>query len=154
MQTIKAGDQCWDGQNHQNKMTGDEVGRVETHFDDLDDEFSRRLAEDVRSQASVEPDTSPPCSVGFVVFKFSREENRDKNLEDTSLDGDDRNYAQDDVRGVPEFEPPHEFEERNETNNSAKVGGGRHDSAELVRISIQLKIHVKSQLYRFSYYGK
>lgn len=38
-------------------MTGDKVGRVETHLDDLDDEFSSGLRERMRSQSSVEPNT-------------------------------------------------------------------------------------------------
>jgi hypothetical protein len=139
MQTIEAGDQGRDGQDHQNKMTGDEVSRVQAHFDNFDDELSSRLAEHVRSQTSVEPNTRPPCSVGFVVLEFSRKEDRDKDLEDTSLHSDDRNHAQNDVRGVPQFEPPHEFEERDEADNSTEVGNGGHDCAELVRISVQLE---------------
>ncbi|KAJ9109911.1 hypothetical protein QFC19_001891 [Naganishia cerealis] len=117
-------------------MTGDEVGRVQAHFDNLYDEFSSRLAEHVRSQTSVEPNTSPPSSVRLVVLELSRKEDGDKDLEDASLHSNDRNHAQHDMGGVPKLEPPHKFKECNETDNGAKVSDGSHDSSELVRVSV------------------
>lgn len=119
-------------------MASDEVGRVQSHFDNLDDELSSGLTKNVRSQATVEPDTSPPSSVGFVMLEFTRQEDGNQKLEDESLNGDDGNHAQNDVRSVPHLEPPHEFEEGNETNDSTKVGDGSHDGTELVRVTVQL----------------
>lgn len=47
-------------------MTGNEVGRVKAHFDDLDDKFSRRLAENVGAETTVEPDTLEDMGVFSV----------------------------------------------------------------------------------------
>lgn len=38
-------------------MARNEVGRVETHLDDLDNELTSRLAENVCAKTAVEPDT-------------------------------------------------------------------------------------------------
>lgn len=119
-------------------MAGDKVGRVQAHFDNLDDEFSRGLTEYVCTQATVEPDTGPPSSVGLVMLELSREEDGDKDLEDASLNRNDGDHTQHDVRGVPEFEPPHEFEEGDKTDNGTKVRDGGHDGTELVGVAIQL----------------
>lgn len=119
-------------------MAGDEVGRVQSHFDDLDDELSSGLTKDMCAQSTVEPDTGPPRSVGFVVLEFSRKEDGDQELEDESLNRDDGNHAKDDVRSVPHLKPPHEFEEGNETDDGTKVGNGGHNSTKLVRVAVQL----------------
>ena len=97
MKSIEARNQRRNGQDHQNQMAGDEVGRVQSHFDNLDDEFSSGLTENVRSQATVEPDTCPPSSVGLVVLEFTRQEDGNQKLEDESLHGDDGNHTQNDV---------------------------------------------------------
>jgi hypothetical protein len=87
------------------------VGRVETHLDRLDDKLASRLAEDVGTEAAVEPDTSPPGAVGLVVLELSRQEDGDENLEDGTLDSNDGNHAEDSVRSVPHLEVPQELEE-------------------------------------------
>lgn len=87
-------------------MTGEEVGRVQTHLDDLDDELSSRLAQYVRTQTSVEPNTGPPSPVGLIVFEFSRQEDRDEDLENSSLYADDGNDTEHGVRDIPELEEP------------------------------------------------
>jgi hypothetical protein len=71
VKSIEAGNQGRNRQNHQDQMASDEVGRVQSHLDDLDDEFSSRLTKNMRAQATVEPDTGPPSSVGLVVLEFS-----------------------------------------------------------------------------------
>lgn len=38
-------------------MTGQEISRVETHFNSLDNKLSSGLREGVRAESSVEPDT-------------------------------------------------------------------------------------------------
>lgn len=138
MKSVEAGDQRRDRQDHENQMTGNKVGRVQAHFDDLDDELSSGLTEYVCTQATVEPDTGPPSSVGLVMLELSRKEDGDKDLEDASLNGDDGDHTQYDMRSVPQFEPPHEFEECNKTDDGTKVGDGGHDSTKLVGVTIQL----------------
>ncbi len=87
-------------------MTSEEIGRIETHFDDLDDELSSRLAEDMRTQPSVKPNTSPPSPVGLIVLELSRQEDSDEDLEDTSLHTDNGNDTDHSMRSIPEFQEP------------------------------------------------
>lgn len=87
-------------------VASDKVGRVQAHLNRLDDKFSRRLAERVRAETAVEPNTSPPCSVGLVVLELSGEEGRDEDLENTTLDRNDGDKTKDGVRGVPGLEEP------------------------------------------------
>lgn len=58
------------------------------------------------TQSSVEPNTSPPSSVGFVMLEFTGEEDGDEDLEDTSLDSNDGDETEDCVRCVPELKEP------------------------------------------------
>ncbi len=87
-------------------MTSEEIGRIETHFDDLDDELSSRLAEDMRTQPSVKPNTSPPSPVGLIVLELSGQEDSDEDLEDTSLHTDNGNDTDHSMRSIPEFQEP------------------------------------------------
>ena len=119
-------------------MTGDEIRRVKTHFDRLDDEFTRGLRERVGSKTPVEPYSRPPSSVGFVVLEFSREEYRDEDLEYTSLNTDDGDNGETGVCSVPLFEEPFEFEKGDHTDHSAKVGEGSHGGTELVGVRVEL----------------
>ena len=87
-------------------MTSDKVGRIQAHLDRLDDKLSRRLTERVAAQTAVEPYTRPPRPIRLVVLEFTRQEYGNKDLEDTALDGDDGDEAEDGVGGVPAFEEP------------------------------------------------
>lgn len=49
---------------------------------------------------------SPPSSVGFVVFELSRQEDSDKELEDTPLHTDDSDDTEDGVGSVPKLKEP------------------------------------------------
>ena len=119
-------------------MTSDKVGRVQTHFNSLDDKLSSGLRESMSSKSSVEPNTSPPCSVRLVVFELSREEDGDEDLEDTSLDGHGGNDTQDGVRSFPKFKEPEELEESDHSDHGTKVGNGSHSRTELCRLGIKL----------------
>lgn len=103
-------------------VTSEEIGRVKTHLDGLDDKLSSGLGQGVRSETSVEPDTlicqslpkvesremtySPPSSVGLVVLELSRQEDGDQDLEYTPLNSDDGNDTEDRMRGGPSLEVP------------------------------------------------
>jgi hypothetical protein len=103
-------------------VTSEEIGRVKTHLDGLDDKLSSGLGQGVRSETSVEPDTlicqslpkvesremtySPPSSVGLVVLELSRQEDGDQDLEYTPLNSDDSNDTEDRMRGGPTLEVP------------------------------------------------
>lgn len=119
-------------------MTRHKVGREETHLDDLDDEFSGRLTQDVRAKASVEPNTGPPCSVRLVVLEFSGEEDGDGYLEDSPLDHHHRNETDDSVRCVPHFQVPKELKEGDQADNGSHVRNSSHYGTELIGVAIQL----------------
>jgi hypothetical protein len=105
-------------------MTTQEISRIKTHLNNLDDEFSCGLTEDMRSQTTVEPDSlqvavkesvlrfnilpvtsayRPPSSVRLIVLEFSGEEHCNQDLEDTSLNHDHSDDPKNCVRGVPKF---------------------------------------------------
>jgi hypothetical protein len=134
-------------------VASEEIGRVETHFDSLDDELSSGLRQGMRTKTSVEPHTldvsyvcepqkqkaySPPSSIGLVVLELSREEDSNQDLEDTSLDSDDCDDTEDSVGCTPSFEVPEQFKECNHTNDGGKVSHGSHGSAEGVGVRVEL----------------
>lgn len=84
-------------------MTSDKVGRVQPHFNSLNHKLPSRLTERMTPQTPIEPNTSPPSSVGFVMLELSGQEDGNEDLEDTPLNGNHGDKTEDGVRGVPEF---------------------------------------------------
>lgn len=140
--SVKVGDNSWDCQEQEENVTSNKVGSVKTHLDRLDDEFTSGLRERVRAETTVEPNTSPPRSVGLVVLKLSGQEDGDEDLEDTPLNRHDRDDTEHSVRGIPKLEEPKELEEGNHTNNRTKVGDGSHGSTELVGVRVELSVSI------------
>ena len=52
------------------------------------------------------PTTSPPRTIGLIVFEFTRKEDRDKDFVNSTLNGDHANKTQDGMSDVPCFEEP------------------------------------------------
>lgn len=52
------------------------------------------------------PTTSPPSPIRLVVFEFTRKEDRNKDLVNSTLNGDHANKTQDGMSDVPCFEEP------------------------------------------------
>jgi hypothetical protein len=107
--SVKVGDEKGHGEDEEKDVAGDKVGGEETHLDELDDELSGRLAHDPAAESSVVPHSRPPRSVRLVVLELSREERRDQQLVQCTLDRDRREHSEDRVRRVPRLEEPLEF---------------------------------------------
>lgn len=139
-------------------VTRQEIGRVKTHLDGLDDELSSWLRESVGSKTSIEPDTlrhqyfaisgcqiathSPPSSVRLVVLELSREEDGDEDLEDGPLHGDDSNDTDDGASSAPSLEVPKQLEEGDHTDHSGEMSQCSHGGTELVGVRIELCVSV------------
>lgn len=82
---------------------------------------------------------SPPSSVGFVVFELSRQEDSDKELEDTPLHTDNSDDTEDGMGSVPKLKEPKQLKEDKHTGDGTEVSEGSHCGAKLVSIRIQLK---------------
>ena len=67
----------------------------QTHLDDLDQELSSGLAESVTSKTAAVPAASPPSAVRLVVLDITRQEDRDDDLVDGALDGNNGDETQD-----------------------------------------------------------
>jgi hypothetical protein len=131
VEPVEEGDEHREGEEKEEQVAGDEVRGVQAHLDRLDNEFTSGLAERVRAEATVEPDTSPPGAVGLVVLELARQEDGDEDLEDAALHGDNGDDAEHGARRVPALEVPEEFEEGNHADDSTQVGNGRHGGTEL-----------------------
>jgi hypothetical protein len=90
MQPIRVWYQNRWGQDYQQDMREKEVGAPEGHFDNLDDEFTRRLRHGGGSQASPVPFSSPPSTVSLIVLVFAGQESRDQDFLDGPLDCNNR----------------------------------------------------------------
>ena len=97
MKLIDEGNQNWGRHNEQQQVTQDEVRTPEGHFHDLHDELSGRLGDGIVSKATAVPFTSPPSSVCFIVFEFTRQEDRNEDLRQGTLNSNNGNNSQDGV---------------------------------------------------------
>ena len=93
----------------------------ETHLDELDDELSSRLAHDSVAESSVVPHSRPPRSVRLVVLELSREERRDQELVQRTLDRDRSENTEDRVRRVPRLEEPLQGANRGERSATSQT---------------------------------
>jgi hypothetical protein len=106
MDAVHVGHKDRDGKHEEKEVTNDKVRTPKGQLNDLDDELAGRLGKSVVAETATIPATGPPRAIGLVVLEFTREEDRDKNLVDRTLDGDHRDESKDGVREVPELEEP------------------------------------------------
>jgi len=80
MQSINVRNQHDRGHDKQQEVSKQEVSTPHGQLDNLDNEFTHRLRPSARAQVPAVPLASPPCSVSFIVFEFSRQSNSDEEL--------------------------------------------------------------------------
>ena len=85
MQLVNEGNECRRRQYDEQDMAHEEVGTPKGHLHDLDDELTRRLRESGASKATPVPLARPPRTVSLVVLVLTREEHRDEDLLDRTL---------------------------------------------------------------------
>ena len=124
MHAIKIRHQHRRHEREQQKVSNQEIARLKTELDHLDDVLARGLAERMRAEAAAVPFTGPPRAVGLVMLELAREDEGDDEFVDCALDGDDGEETDDDVRAVPEFEDPL-YDTRQHHYHGRKGRGGR-----------------------------
>lgn len=97
MQTVNVRYQDWWRQKEKKEVTREEVRAPERQLDDLDDELPCWLRHRVRAKTATVPLARPPCTVGLIVLKLTRQEDSDENLVDGALDVDNGNETQNGV---------------------------------------------------------
>lgn len=128
---VKEGDEERHREDDEEDVADDEVGREQAHLDELDDELSGGLREDVAAESAVVPHSGPPGPVDLVVLELSREEEGDEELVKEALDEARCDDTEDGVRDVPDLEEPEELKESNETDDRETVRDGGHRRSEL-----------------------
>jgi hypothetical protein len=76
-------------------VTNQEVRAPEGKLNDLDNKFARRLRKYVSPEATAIPLARPPCPVGLVMLKFTREKYRDQYFVNGTLDCHNRDETKD-----------------------------------------------------------
>lgn len=109
----------------------DEVASEERHLGQLDDEFTSRLGPRRRAHTASVPFSGPPRAVDLVVLVFSRDTDRDEDLEDASLDRNGRDETEDGVTEIPPLENPKEFEEGDHADDRTDVRDRGHDRSKV-----------------------
>ena len=82
------------------------VGALDGQLNDLDDEFTSRLRDNMAAKTATGPLPAPPRPVALIVLELSSEQNRDKDLVNCPLDGDNRNKSKKGMTNAPTFEEP------------------------------------------------
>lgn len=160
MNAVRVRDEDRRSEDDEEDVASDEVSGEEAHLNELDDKLAHRLAHrSVGTKRPVVPNTRPPGAVRLIVLELAREEDRNEDLEERPLDGDDREHAEEGVRGLPRLEEPleggrggssaserwkgaakrtHEkLKEADHSNDSSSVGDGSHDGSELGAAVVQ-----------------
>ena len=106
MDHVEVRNQDGDRQYEKQHVAHDKVRAPEGQLDDLDDEFSGRLRDNMAAKTTTGPPPAPPRPVALIVLELSSEQNRDKDLVNCSLDGDNRNKPEKGMPNVPTFEEP------------------------------------------------
>lgn len=101
MQAVHEGDQSGWRQYDQEDVRQEEVRRPQGHLHNLDNEFSSRLRHGRGTQATAIPFTSPPSTIGLVMFEFTSKEDGDKEFLNGALNGDDSNDTKHGMGSVP-----------------------------------------------------
>ena len=94
------------GEDEKKDMARQEVRAPQRQLDDLHDELARRLRHRVAAEAASVPLSGPPRPVRLVVFELTRQEHRDEDLVNGTLDVDDADQSEHGVRDIPELQEP------------------------------------------------
>ena len=95
-----------DDQKDEQEVTEQEIVRPQRHLHNLDNELASGLRHRRRAKATAVPLTSPPRAVRLLVLELTREENRNQDLLDRSLNSDDGDDTEHCMRGIPKLEEP------------------------------------------------
>ena len=82
-------------------MANEEIRTPEGQLDDLDQKLTSGLRHGVIAQPTSVPLARPPRAVRFVVLELARQEDRDEDLVDGTLDEDDSDETEDGMCDVP-----------------------------------------------------
>ena len=106
VQLVHEGDEHRRRHDDQEKVRKQEVRRPERHLHDLDEEFTSRLRERGRAEPTPVPFAGPPSAVSLFVLQLTRKEDRNEDLLDGTLNGDDGDDTKYRMGGIPELQEP------------------------------------------------
>lgn len=106
MELVNEGYKGWRCKNNHEDMTKQKVRAPKRHLDNLDNVFTSGLRQCRGTKAPTVPLAGPPSSVRLVVLIFTSQEYRNKDLLDSTLNGDDGNDTEHCVRSVPQLQEP------------------------------------------------
>lgn len=139
MKLVNVGDEERRQHEEEEHVAEDEVGSKVTKLGNLAEKFTTGLGERVPSEGV--PLSGPPSDIRCVGAELTSEGDRNNDLVDEALDGNDCNHSEESLRELEALKEEHDKPESNHHDDSDSVSNSSQNSTKLLAAHAEDRSH-------------